>query len=138
MQNKDGRPQEDFGLDETIYTELVIEKRSSDTNFLIGMTVNDISEKRIVIDHHTVNCTSEASLLKCRVRIPASLLTPHDYSIDLALIKQGSETLDIIKNILRFRIIKTNTKYEYLNYDYGYINQKFDWEIQALAFAGET
>ena len=133
LQNSNGQPEENFSITDDIFIETLIEKKTNDTNFLFRIAVHDLKDQRIVLDQHIINCPPGACLLKCRIKISSALLAPNDYTLVLALIKQGIGILDNQRNILPFNIIKSNTRFENFDYDYGYLNQTFDWNIKILS-----
>ena len=133
LQNSNGQPEENFSITDDIFIETLIEKKTNDTNFLFRIAVHDLKDQRIVLDQHIINCPPGTCLLKCRIKISSALLAPNDYTLVLALIKQGIGILDNQRNILPFNIIKSNTRFENFDYDYGYLNQTFDWNIKILS-----
>ena len=135
LQNSNGQVEENFSISDDIFIEALIEKKTNDTSFLFRIAVHDLRDHRIVLDQYIINCPPDACLLKCRIKISSSLLAPNYYTLVLALIKSGVEVLDNQRNILPFNIIKSNTRFENIDFDYGYLNQTFDWDVQIFPFA---
>jgi lipopolysaccharide transport system ATP-binding protein len=133
LQNSYGQPEENFSINDDIFIETLIEKKTNDISFLFRIAVHDTKDQRVVLDQHNINCPENPCLLKCRIKISSALLAPNDYTLILALIKQGIGILDNQRNILPFNIIKSNTRFENIDFDYGYINQSFDWNIQIFS-----
>lgn len=127
--NADGQPVGEYALEEQVTINLEIANRHWNRDFSIGISINDMNERRVLIDQKLISCTADKKNIHCRISLPPALLTPNTYTIDLAIEKIGAEVMDFLKNAIKFDILKSNTKYEYLSYDYGLINQACSWEV---------
>jgi len=130
LKNSKGEPENKFNMANDIFVETTLEKNTRDTNFIFRIAIHNTSDQRIVLDQQAISCSEKPCNLKCTIKIPSSLLAPNDYSFILALIKPGIGILDNQRNILPFNISKTNTRFEFIDYDYGCLNQPFSWDIQ--------
>jgi len=127
--NAAGEPVGEYALEEQVTIHLEISNRNWDRDFSIGISINDMNERRVLIDQKGITCTADNKNIHCRISLPPALLTPNTYTIDLAIEKIGAEVMDFLKNAIKFDILKSNTKYEYLSYDYGLINKACSWEV---------
>jgi len=130
VSNANGTPVGEYALEEQVSINLEISNRSWNRDFSIGISINDTNERRVLIDQKLITCSADDKRIQCRISLPPALLTPNTYTIDLAIEKIGAEVMDFLKNAIKFEILKTNTKYEYLSYDYGLINKACSWEVQ--------
>jgi lipopolysaccharide transport system ATP-binding protein len=130
VSNATGAPVGEYALEEQVFINLEISNRSWNKDFSIGISINDMNERRVLIDQQLITCTADDKRIQCRISLPPAMLTPNTYTIDLAIEKIGAEVMDFLKNAIKFEILKTNTKYEYLSYDYGFINKACSWQVQ--------
>jgi len=130
VSNAAGEPVSEYALEEQVVINLEIGNRSWNRDFSIGLSINDMNERRMLIDQRQISCTSDDRNIRCRISLPPALLTPNSYTIDLAIEKVGAEVMDFLKNAIKFEILRANTKYEYISYDYGIINTTCKWEIR--------
>ena len=88
------------------------------TQFDIRMTISSFKLSKAV--------NNEVEL---KIDIPSYLFCPGYYDFDFSIQDSKKNLLDIQRSFCNFEIIKDNTEFEYLNYDYGLIHTEVNWQI---------
>lgn len=125
-----GNASASYRLSDPIAIHIEIANPAQYRSFTLGIAVNDSAQRRIITDSYEINCDPGKATVELESRLPAGLLTPGTFTIDLSLEKKGSEMMELRKNVIRFDIIKSGTKFESLNYDYGVINASLTWKVK--------
>lgn len=125
--NNQRKSRNTFLINERICVLLYVHGNFSNKQIDIGISVNDVNDRRVFIDKKTFNVSVKD--FYCKIILPESLLTPNFYSMDFAIEEVGYGVKDLLRNAIGFDIIKADTEYENLSYDYGLINTKCFWEV---------
>jgi len=118
-----------FNLDEEIILNFELDNNGWNSICTIGFAINDQFGKRLLRDEKEVDCRNLSGTIKGKIIVPKGMLTPHVYFIDLSILNKNIEVIQILKGFMKFEILISNTKYEFINYDYGVINKGCTWFI---------
>lgn len=93
-----------------------------------GLAVNTQFNIRMLITSFLLH-KIEKSDFQIKIELPTNLFCPGYFDFDFSIQDAKKNMLHIERAFCEFEILKDNTEFEYLNYDYGVISQKINWAI---------
>jgi lipopolysaccharide transport system ATP-binding protein len=120
-----------FKITEDIVIDIRIVFNEDIEDIIIGIGVNDKYEKRILISMKEIKKkVINKNEIKIYSIIKSNNITPGFYNIDISVMNSRKVIQDIVLNTMNFEISSIKTTYADLNYDYGYLHEKVNWEIK--------
>lgn len=111
-----------------LFLHLTIAFRQEVQQVVLGLAINTQFSVRMLITDKVIE-KADKGVLNVKIEVPAHEFCPGYFDFDFSIQDSKKHLLDIQRSFCEFEILKDNTAYEYLNYDYGLITKKIDWKI---------
>ncbi len=116
-----------FKYDNSLKVKVKIKSEVAD--FTLGFTVVNEFKQRIITSEYKNSKLMTTGVYEFMIDVPIKNLTPNRYYIQLALLYNNYDIIDMVDSLVSFELNKTGTKYNSLNYDYGYLNFELKWDF---------
>lgn len=120
-----------FAHDETISLEIEIEQHVKLNDVFLGIHFCDMLDKRIFTSDISLTDKFEKNgILKFRVTIPHTTLTPNTYNFSMGIHIPNIQVIDEKMNAGTFSIYDNGSEfYKYANVDYGVVFVNCNWQV---------
>lgn len=128
LENEKGQTVNSILFKHKLFLILKIKGKISLNQLELGLALNTQFNIRMLISTFNLNVTNTEEM-SIKVELPTEKFCPGYFDFDFSIQDSRKNLLDIQRAFCEFEVLKDNTIYEYLSYDYGVINQEINWEL---------